>query len=233
MGAHRDILLFFFLLTACCILSLTPQVRADDAGRFTVLEENDSLFFNSDKHYTQGLRLSDLSPALEPERDWNGVFGLVGGNTPLLQSGRDRRVALFIGQSIFTPKNLSLRPPDPRDRPYAGWLYIGASLLQETDRRMLENIELDAGIVGAGSLAKHVQNDFHQFIGIARAQGWSNQLQNEPGIMLSYERLWRLPLAGDPNNGIDVVPQLGVTAGNIMAYGDVGGLLRIGKGLQA
>ena len=98
---------------------------------------------------------------------------------------------------------------------------------------MLENLELDAGIVGPGSLAKQVQNDFHQFIGIARAQGWSNQLQNEPGIMLSYERLWRLPLAGDPNNGIDVVPQLGVTAGNIMAYGDVGGLLRIGKGLQA
>ena len=82
MSAHCDTLLFFFLLTACCILSLTPPVRADDAGRFTVLEENDSLFFNSDKHYTQGLRLSDLSPALEPERGWNDVFGLVGGNTP-------------------------------------------------------------------------------------------------------------------------------------------------------
>jgi hypothetical protein len=38
MGAHRDILLFFFLLTACCILSPTSQLRADDAGRFTVLE---------------------------------------------------------------------------------------------------------------------------------------------------------------------------------------------------
>ena len=120
MGAHRDTLLFFFLLTACCILSLTPQVRADDAGRFTVLEENDSLFFNSDKHYTQGLRLSYLSRTLAPERGWNDVFGLVGGNTPFLQSGRDHRVALFIGQSIFTAKNLSLRPPDPHDRPYAG-----------------------------------------------------------------------------------------------------------------
>jgi lipid A 3-O-deacylase len=119
MGAHRDTLLFFFLL-ACCILSLTPQVRADDAGRFTIFKENDSLFFNSDKHYTQGLRLSYLSRTLAPERGWNDVFGLVGGNTPFLQSGRDHRVALFIGQSIFTAKNLSLRPPDPHDRPYAG-----------------------------------------------------------------------------------------------------------------
>ena len=161
------------------------------------------------------------------------MFGLVRGNTPFLQSGRDRRVAVFIGQSIFTPKNLSLRPPDPYDRPYAGWLYIGVSLLQETDLRMLENLGLDAGIVGPESLAKRAQNDFHQFIGSARAQGWGNQLQNEPGIMLSYERLWRLPLAGDPNNGIDFVPQLGVTTGNVMTYGDVGGLLRIGKGLRA
>jgi len=112
-------------------------------------------------------------------------------------------------------------------------LYIGVSVLQETDLLMLENLELDAGIVGPGWLAKRAQNDFHQFIGSARAQGWGNQLQNEPGIMLSYERLWRLPLAGDPNNGIDFVPQLGVTTGNVMTYGDVGGLLRIGKGLRA
>ena len=62
-------------------------------------------------------------------------------------------------------------PPDPHDRPYAGWLYIGVSVLQETDLLMLENLELDAGIVGPGWLAKQVQNDFHQFIGIARAQG--------------------------------------------------------------
>jgi len=230
MGAHRDTLLFYFL-TACCILSLTPQVRAGDAGRFTILKENSLLQFRQTLHAR--IAPFEPQPGAEPERGWNDVFGLVRGNTPFLQSGRDRRVAVFIGQSIFTPKNLSLRPPDPYDPPYAGWLYIGVSLLQETDLRMLENLELDAGIVGPESLAKRAQNDFHQFIGSARAQGWGNQLQNEPGIMLSYERLWRLPLAGDPNNGIDFVPQLGVTTGNVMTYGDVGGLLRIGKGLRA
>ncbi len=235
MGARREGFLKPLLLllpTTCCILS-TPPVRAEDAGRFTILEENDSLFFNSDKHYTQGLRLSDLGPSLKPESGWSVLFDFVSRTSPLFQSSSDRRVGFFLGQSIFTPKNLSIRPPDPHDRPYAGWLYLGASLLQDTDRQMLENLELDAGIVGPGSLAKQVQNDFHQFIGVGQAKGWSSQLQNEPGIMLSYKRLWRLPLAGDPNNGIDLVPQLGATAGNIMTYGDVGGLLRIGKGLQA
>jgi lipid A 3-O-deacylase len=105
------------------ILSLTADARAEDQGRFTVLEENDSLFFNSDKHYTQGLRLSDLRPTLAPESGWNELFDLIGGNTPILQNGRDRRIALFLGQSIFTPKNLSVKPPDPQDRPYAGWLH--------------------------------------------------------------------------------------------------------------
>ena len=67
MGARREGFLKPLLLllpTTCCILS-TPPVRAEDAGRFTILEENDSLFFNSDKHYTQGLRLSDLSASLK------------------------------------------------------------------------------------------------------------------------------------------------------------------------
>ena len=223
--------LFFLLLGACCVPA--PGARAEDAGRFAILEENDSLFFNSDKHYTQGLRLSDLSPTLKPESGGNELFNFIGRNTPLFQSSPDRRIAVFLGQSIFTPKNLNIRPPDPRDRPYAGWLYLGASLLQDTNRQTLENLELDAGVVGPASLAKQVQDDFHQFIGVAQARGWSSQLQNEPGIMLSYERFWRLSLAGDPNNGVDIVPQLGATVGNIMTYGDVGGLLRIGKGLQA
>ena len=51
--------------------------------------------------------------------------------------------------------------------------------------------------------------------------------------MLSYERLWRLPLLGDNSFGIDIVPQLGVTAGNVFTYGSAGGMLRVGRGLQA
>jgi hypothetical protein len=63
--------------------SATASVHAEDANRITVLEENDSLYFNSDKHHTQGLRVSNLGPALRA------------------------------------------KPPDPTDRPYAGWLFTG------------------------------------------------------------------------------------------------------------
>jgi hypothetical protein len=78
-----------------------------------------------------------------------------------------------------------------------------------------------------------VQNDFHQFIGVPQAKGWSSQLQQEFGVVLSYERLWRLPLVGDNRFGVDIVPQLGASVGNIFTYGETGVLLRIGRGLGA
>jgi hypothetical protein len=98
---------------------------------------------------------------------------------------------------------------------------------------MLENFELDLGVVGPGALGKQVQNDFHQFLGVGQAKGWSSEMQNEPGIMLSYERLWRIPLIGGGNDGVDIVPQVGATAGNVFTYANIGGLLRIGKNLHA
>lgn len=215
-------------------MSMQSRAWSDETGRITILEENDSLYFNSDKHYTQGFRISDLlGETLPPDGLWDDAFKIVRSVAPVFEPGGRRRASIFFGQSIFTPKNLTIRPPDPHDRPYAGWLYAGASLLQETGGRMLENAELDFGIVGPGALGKQVQNDFHQFIGVPEAKGWSSQLQQEFGAVLSYERLWRLPLVGDNRFGADIVPQLGASVGNIYTYGETGMLLRIGRGLGA
>ena len=82
-------------------------------------------------------------------------------------------------------------------------------------------------------LGKTTQNDFHGLIGTAKATGWSNQIQHEIGGMISYERFYRVPLIGDDTNGVDVVPQAGATLGNLMTYGDIGGMIRIGKNLGA
>jgi lipid A 3-O-deacylase len=235
------------LLTVGARLASAQQTASSpdlQPSRFTVLEENDSLFFNSDRHYTQGLRLSDLiggSPT--PGSLWEGGFDLLSFG-PFFQGGAgiDRKTAILAGQSIFTPKNLSLKPPDPKDRPYAGWLYGGVSMLQDNpltfdNAHMLENLEIDFGMVGPGALGELAQNTFHQFIGAQQAKGWSDQIQQEFGGMISYERMWRLPLLGAdaPGDGIgiDIVPEIGATAGNIFTYGDVGGMLRIGRGLGA
>jgi lipid A 3-O-deacylase len=219
------------MLSAIAIVAAAGGARADDHSRFDLLEENDSLYFHTDKHYTQGLRLSYLAPTVLAGDGWDRPFDFLAAYTPVFAAAAsDRRYALLLGQSIFTPQNLSARPPEPDDRPYAGWLYGGVSLLQKSGNDMLENVELELGVIGPGSFGKQIQNDWHQFIGIKTARGWAGQLQNEPGAVLSYERLWRMPLVGGGDGfGIDIVPQIGATVGNVYIYGEAGGIVRIGS----
>src|SRR5262245_20102800 len=189
------------LSAALLIAAAPPAARADDEGqRLSVIEENDSLFFDSDKHYTQGLRIGYLGPGVADKGTWNKPFDILGSVLPVFQAGegeRSRRYALSLGQSFFTPSVITADPPDPRDRPYAGWLYLGADLLQDTDKRMLEHVELQVGVVGPAALGKQVQRQWHEFIGDTEPLGWDSQLANEPGVVLSYERKWRLTLAGN------------------------------------
>jgi lipid A 3-O-deacylase len=218
-------------LAALMLAASSGGAFADDGARFGLIEENDSLYFHTDKHYTQGIRFSVLGPSRDAAA-W--PFAFLGAHTPVFADApADRRISYFLGQSVFTPRDLKAKPPDPHDRPYAGWLYGGVSLLQRSRDGGLENVELALGIVGPGAFGKFVQNDWHQFIGIPTARGWASQLQNEPGAVLSYDRLWRVTLAGSDAFGIDVVPQAGATFGNVYTYGDAGGLLRIGSKLGA
>lgn len=214
------------------IVAPRDQALAEEAGRLTLIEENDSVIFPSDRYYTQGFALIHLSGEVKDDSPWAAPFaglsdwGLFGGGSQV-----SRRYEISFGQSIFTPEDTDLTNPDPDDRPYAGWLYGGIGLIQDTDRRQLDHLQLLLGVVGPHSLARKAQNDWHQFIGVADAEGWDHQLHNEPGIMLSYERKWRLmqPLGG--GFAIDAIPELGASAGNVMTYAQAGTMLRFGRNL--
>jgi hypothetical protein len=214
----------------------TKAASADAGGRLTIIEENDSLFFTSDKHYTQGLRFSYLTAPLQPGETWNAPFDWLSGPLPFFPSdgARERRIDWHIlGQQFYTPRSLQLNPPDPRDRPYAGWLYTGFDLLQENGGNRLDSLELLAGVVGPAALGHQTQNDWHQFIDIGGGRGWGSQIHNEPALLVSYERRWRIGTSFGDGFGADVVPELGVTAGNVFTYGAAGGLLRFGRNLDA
>src|SRR5262249_16385312 len=140
---------------------------------------------------------------------------------------------LSVGQSFFTTTVISANPPDPLDRPYAGWLYLGADLLQDTDRHTLEHLDLQLGVVGPAALGREVQQTWHELVRPTQPEGSSSQLHHEPGLVLAYERKWRFMLADDGDIGLDATPKLGASVGNVLTYGEASVLLRLGHNLQA
>jgi len=211
-----------------------PAAVADDTIRFTVLEENDSIWSGTDKYYSQGLGFALLTGDLAPESGTNAPFDLLADWGVFADTGaRSRRYEILLGQQIYTPEDTLADNPDPHDRPYAGWAFAGIGLIQDTDRRRMDHFELLAGVVGPTAFGETVQNDWHQFIGVAEAEGWDHQIHDEPGVMLTYERKYRFLAPLGEGFGADVIPEAGVTVGNVMTYGQVGGMLRIGRNLEA
>ncbi|HVY12420.1 MAG TPA: lipid A deacylase LpxR family protein [Alphaproteobacteria bacterium] len=225
-------------LIILALMLLAGPARADE-GRVTITEENDSLLSRDDRHYTQGVRLSYLSGQVEKGGTWNQPFQQLSQWLPIFQNdGPATRKYdwTVLGQSIFTPSNTLLTTPSPSDRPYAGWLYTGVGLLQETalpGHHRLENLELLVGVVGPASLAAETQTDWHQFFNGKPARGWSHQLSNEPGLVLSYERKWRFQQPLGNGLALDAIPEAGASGGNVFTYGQAGALFRFGKNLAA
>jgi hypothetical protein len=141
---------------------------------------------------------------------------------------------IMIGQSIFTPADKARVPPDPFDRPYAAWLYTGVSLAQETARRQLDSFEILAGVVGPSALGRQVQNSFHSLRGGSmQALGWDYQLRDRPALLAAWDRRWRFGFTDANDLGIDVIPSIGVTLGNVYTYASAGGMVRFGRSLSS
>lgn len=200
-------------------------------GSFTLTSENDKYFAGTDEHYTNGLKFSALSADLRDQLRF--LDGLVGGDHP-------RKLGLSFGQNIYTPENTAASALIANDRPYAAWLYAGASLHvyrpPATDGGIdrLDVFEVTAGVVGPAALGREIQNGFHDLIGVDHANGWNHQIENEPGLNLVYERKYRLATARARTGwGADFIPHAGFSLGNIFTYANAGFEVRAGYRLPA
>lgn len=200
-------------------------------GSFTAYTENDKYFAGTDEHYTNGLKLSALSTDLRDQLRF--LDGLSGGDHP-------RKLGLSLGQNIYTPADTRTAALIPNDRPYAAWLYVGAAFqvyrppATEDGTARLDVFEITAGVVGPAALGREFQNGFHDLIGVDHANGWDNQIENEPGLNLVYERKYRFSTAHARTGwGADFIPHAGVSLGNIFTYANAGFEVRAGFELPA
>ncbi|WP_299983380.1 lipid A deacylase LpxR family protein [Desulfobacula sp.] len=224
--------LVLLLLPMSITLALGPGSceAVEDEGTFSFYFEND-LFADTDYGYTNGVKLSWISPDLtgyarsDSLPDWS--LPVIRRLPFINEQGLQRNVGLSIGQNMYTPGDISIDDLIEDDRPYAGWTYFGIGLHSKNERR-LDSMEIQLGIVGPYSFAEHTQKLVHKLRGCQTPNGWDNQIKNEPGLAVVYERKWRSFYSRGGGLGLDLIPRLGGALGNVYTYANAGIEARIG-----
>ncbi len=202
--------------------------KKDNKGIWTAALEND-YFAGEDNGYTNGVRFSYISP----ETDIPWWIEEVAYRVPFFAKDGHQRYSFALGQAMYSPDDLTREDLIVNDRPYAGFLYGTVGMLTDTGYR-LDNLQLTMGIIGESSLADHTQDYWHELGGFVDPQGWDNQLKDEFGVMVTYERKWRALYEFSPfGMGVDVSPFVGGSLGNVHTNLTTGATFRLGYDLPS
>ena len=211
--------------------------------------ENDfkeiSLFHQSDDEYTNGIRFRWSQAIL------NGANGPEHSVWPFRpRADRCFSVSYTFGQNLYTPKDLLTPDRILTDRPYAAWLYVGYSIsaFTLTNRlgpmtgvRTLQILDVNVGVIGPAAIGQWAQNHAHRWFNvrvydggpIKIAQGWPNQLPNEPAFFGEYKRddKWTEAFVGE-SRVFDLVTTARGALGTVFIFAGAGARARVGYGLQ-
>jgi lipid A 3-O-deacylase len=199
--------LFTFLISLFCAVNAFAQTHSNEIGLQT---DNDSyLGQGSDRYYTDGIYIQ-----------YRHALNVKGGESTRLIN---KVLAFEIGQKIYNPQSGSR--PNLVDRPFAGYLYAGATLnfLYKDESNL--KIGAQVGIIGPGAYGKEVQDYVHDNFGFYHPTGWQYQIQNEAQLNLSAEYNRLLVRGG----WIDVSLTSYAHFGNGFTGAGAGPMLRLGS----
>lgn len=195
------------------------------------LQIDNDLFAGFDEQYTNGTYLTLAMPINDLPLWARWTRRQLGG----LIDAPDWQAAFGVGQSMFTPSDITDPDPPLDDRPYAGFLFGSVFLSADTGER-LDTLGLEVGVTGPPSLAEATQKFIHNDIGIGDPpNGWDTQLGTEVAFRLLYEQKRRYGMRLGPRWGgleADLIPQGTVAVGTVDI--SLAGALtaRIGEGLD-
>lgn len=214
--------------------ALSPASADDKNGSILSIQmENDFFLGGTDRHFTHGSRLSYTTAERAPGTD--DFIAKAAEWVPVFPSNGSSRAHYALGQNLYTPSDIDTAALIQDDRPYAGWLYMSAGLFSVSeDRRRVDNLAFELGVVGPWAMADKTQEAWHKTFGFNDPKGWDNQLENEPGFNIVYNRSVRVWKERLPFHGLemDIVPNAGFSLGNVFTYADAGVTIRIGDDLN-
>ena len=222
------------LLLVGCALASHGAERDLFGPAFNLVAEND-MVVRTDRHYTHGTKLTLLGGEVAVARESAGFHFPVwlAERTPDLGvQPHAARLGMGLGQSIYTPTDISTPALQLDDRPYAGVLY--ASLLLQkrgttsAGTPVLDNWRVDLGVIGPQSHAEDAQNTVHRVRNLGVAVGWPNQLKTEPALALRFQRTWRAAQGASGDWGWDFLPSAGLSLGNLGTYAVLATQVRAG-----
>lgn len=207
----KSILLFTIIFTLS-FSSLEAQTT-NYKSEFGFRSENDSyLAGGQDRYYTNGLALNFRTALNELKFNNKNLRKMI--------------LELEVGQKIFNPQSGSISNSIYVDRPFAGYLYGGASLnlLYQSENNL--KLSLSGGTIGPSSLAKEAQELMHKVIGFYEIEGWQWQVNNELAINASAE--YNYLINRFANDNIDFTANSYINIGNTFSGTGIGLTFRSG-----
>ena len=128
------------------------------------LDVDNDLYFNRDFYYSSGIFLSYSSYKIEEEKTFINHFKL--------------------GQLIYTPSSRYETDPTKYDYPYSGYLFLEGLKQKQLSNYSSFTYGINFGITGNASLAKGMQNLYHDLILNLPNLEWKSQMPQELQINL-------------------------------------------------
>lgn len=220
------------LLLAWCPSSTTAQDMSDGRKHHIVVFLDNDVFQGTDQQYTNGFKLTWLLPDRDDYEDYTFLPSWLKRAAKKLPYGDGPKfrhnIGFSLGQHMYTPRDISGEELVLDDRPYAGCTYLSLSLHNKSSSQM-DAFAFSIGVVGPSSLAEETQTFIHRNIDSPIPKGWGNQLKDEPAVIVSWEHKWRAYLKEATSGfGVDIIPSVTATAGNVRVSGALSGELRFG-----
>jgi len=213
----------FFILAALSLPAWadTPPspLQPPPGSEVQLFIENDMLA-RTDRNYTNGLKLGVGIPFDLLQMPAAEVLRAIDPD-----GGADIHVGLFVGQNMYTPRDITLVTAQPHDRPWAAWLYLGG-VAQRARGNRLDTVEFDVGMVGPAALGEPAQKAWHGLVDTYTPRGWQNQIPNEPAFVLTYLQKRRFG-----NDNADLLVNGGGSLGTVLTHARAGLMLRLGQRL--